>query len=254
VAGHRGPRTVSPVKFEKMPIRALAAVATVLLVLATGLALSSGGVVRVSPGPAESAASALRVGQPTAGNPDATGSPLITTVRAEELSKWEALWCGVKPSCDTLVLADPLGSKAPSTQMDGSVQSASAAADALLGSRVMFPDAPGTEVTVPGIGGPSAGLTLSLHFVNLRSTGNLFSGYTVAATGTVSDDGKVGPVGGVEHKAQGAARAGAQVLFVPAAEVGQVGKASTLQVVGVSSLREAVTWLCDRGASSSACD
>jgi hypothetical protein len=242
------------VKFEKTSIRALAAVAAVLLVLATGLALSSGGVVRVSPGPAEPAGIALRVGTPAAGNPDAADSPLITTVRAEELSKWQALWCGVKPSCDTLVLADPLGSKAPATQMDGSVQSASNAADNLLGSRLTYPGAPGTDVTVPGIGGPSAGLTLSLHFVNLRSTGNLFSAYAVAATGTVSDDGSVGPVGGVEHKAQGALRAGARVLFVPAEEVSQVGEASALQVVGVGSLGEAVTWLCDRGATSSVCD
>jgi Lon-like protease len=65
------------------------------------------------------------------------------------------------------------------------------------------------------IGGPSAGLMWSLGLYDLLTPGDLTHGRTVAGTGTISADGRVGPIGGVEDKIAAAKAAGATVFFVP---------------------------------------
>lgn len=74
------------------------------------------------------------------------------------------------------------------------------------------------------IGGPSAGLFLSLGIIDKLdgdgSGGDLTGGRSIAGTGTIKADGKVGPVGGVAMKTQGAWRDGAKVFLVPKAECG----------------------------------
>ncbi len=72
------------------------------------------------------------------------------------------------------------------------------------------------------VGGPSAGLLFSLGIVDKLdgdgSGGDLSGGRTIAGTGTIDDDGTVGPVGGVALKTQAAKRDGATVFLVPKAE------------------------------------
>ncbi|MFJ9536484.1 PDZ domain-containing protein [Streptomyces sp. NPDC101225] len=72
------------------------------------------------------------------------------------------------------------------------------------------------------VGGPSAGLLFTLGIVDKLdgngSGGDLTGGRTVAGTGTISDDGTVGAVGGVALKTQAARRDGATVFLVPKAE------------------------------------
>lgn len=229
-----------------------AAVLLLLVLAAVAFGSQTGGVVRISAGPALAASQALS-GVPEEGvNPDAT-APLITTVHAEPLSKRQTLWCWVRKNCDTLLLPKQTGPSAPGAQMATSIRDARAAAVALTGPDVPFPTAPGPNLSIDGIGGPSAGLTLTLHFINLRSTGNLFAAYTVAATGTVDSGGNVGAVGGVAYKVHGAQKAGAEVFFVPAAEATQVPGDVDITVVPVETVADAVGWLCSRGATSSAC-
>ncbi|OBK92842.1 signal protein PDZ [Mycobacterium asiaticum] len=66
------------------------------------------------------------------------------------------------------------------------------------------------------IGGPSAGLMFSLAVVDKLTTGDLAGSTFVAGTGTISVDGKVGPIGGITHKMAAARAAGATVFLVPA--------------------------------------
>lgn len=77
---------------------------------------------------------------------------------------------------------------------------------------------PAMKITmnVGDIGGPSAGLMLSLALVDKLTPGSLTGGKFIAGTGTITDDGKVGPIGGITHKMEGAREKGATVFLVPA--------------------------------------
>lgn len=85
---------------------------------------------------------------------------------------------------------------------------------------VSVQNAPWADFTIDfnlaNIGGPSAGLMFSLAVVDKLTTGDLNGGKFVAGTGTISDDGKVGPIGGITHKMTAAQEAGATVFLVPA--------------------------------------
>jgi PDZ domain-containing protein len=67
------------------------------------------------------------------------------------------------------------------------------------------------------IGGPSAGLVFALSVYDTLTPGSLTGGAVVAGTGTVSADGTVGPIGGIQQKIAGAAEAGAKLFLVPPA-------------------------------------
>ncbi len=69
---------------------------------------------------------------------------------------------------------------------------------------------------VGDIGGPSAGLMLSLAVVDRLTPGDLADGKFIAGTGTITPDGKVGRIGGITHKLEGARADGATVFLVPA--------------------------------------
>jgi PDZ domain-containing secreted protein/Zn-dependent protease len=89
------------------------------------------------------------------------------------------------------------------------------------------------------IGGPSAGLAYGLALADLLDDGDFARGRTVAATGTISLDGDVGPVGGVEQKAIAVDDVGADLFVVPQSEVDQAS-GEALMVRGVSTLTEAL--------------
>ena len=56
----------------------------------------------------------------------------------------------------------------------------------------------------------------SLAVVDKLTTGDLNDGKFVAGTGTITGDGKVGPIGGITHKMVAAQEAGATIFLVPA--------------------------------------
>ena len=98
------------------------------------------------------------------------------------------------------------------------------------------------EIDSGSIGGPSAGLALSLGIIDLLTPGELTGGHMVAATGTISFDGSVGAIGEVDQKAIAAERAGFDLFLVPAANLQEaldhVGDG--IRVVGVDNLQEAL--------------
>lgn len=65
------------------------------------------------------------------------------------------------------------------------------------------------------IGGPSAGLIFSLGVYDTLTPGALTGGAAVSGTGTIAEDGSVGPIGGIQQKIVAAEASGAELFFVP---------------------------------------
>jgi PDZ domain-containing protein len=80
------------------------------------------------------------------------------------------------------------------------------------------------------IGGPSAGLMMSLGIYSLASGDDLSRGRVVAGTGTIDVNGTVGPVGGVAEKIVGAEQRGARIFLVPTSEAADARSAGLKDV------------------------
>jgi PDZ domain-containing protein len=65
------------------------------------------------------------------------------------------------------------------------------------------------------IGGPSAGLMFALAIYDTLTKGDLTGGRDIAGTGTITDRGQVGAIGGIQQKIVGAQRDGATLFLVP---------------------------------------
>jgi Lon-like protease len=74
---------------------------------------------------------------------------------------------------------------------------------------------PEVNVNTDEIGGPSAGLMFSLEIYNQLTKEDLTRGYDIAGTGTITADGIVGPIGGIEQKIVAADKVGAEIFFAP---------------------------------------
>ncbi|HEX4217458.1 MAG TPA: PDZ domain-containing protein [Acidimicrobiales bacterium] len=105
------------------------------------------------------------------------------------------------------------------------------------------------SIDVTNIGGPSAGLAMTLGVIDTLSGGNLTGNRTVAATGTMDDQGTVGDVGGVPQKTVAVERAGATIFLVPPQEYKAALSKKTpgLQVFAVSTLNQALHVLATHG-------
>jgi len=98
------------------------------------------------------------------------------------------------------------------------------------------------DFNLANVGGPSAGLMFSLAVVDKLTTGDLAGSTFVAGTGTISIDGKVGPIGGIGHKMAAARSAGATVFLVPAKNCDEAtsDNQTGLRLVKVETLGQAV--------------
>ncbi|MFJ4337263.1 S16 family serine protease [Streptomyces sp. NPDC088915] len=152
----------------------------------------------------------------------------------------------------------PKGSVYPTGKSDAEIekhnlgqmrQSQDAAALAALGYLKEDPEKVKVTLHLADVGGPSAGLLFSLGIVDKLDGdgdgGDLTGGRTVAGTGTIAPDGKVGAVGGVSLKTQAAARDGATVFLVPKAECSdaEAELPKGLRLVPVTALGDAVASL-----------
>ncbi len=109
------------------------------------------------------------------------------------------------------------------------------------------------EVHTADIGGPSAGLSMTLGIIDKLSGGRLTGRHIVAATGTIDPTGAVGDVGGVAEKTVAVEQAGATVFFVPPQELQAARSKATpqLHVYAVSSLDQALRILKRLGGTMS---
>lgn len=116
----------------------------------------------------------------------------------------------------------------------------------------LFPDVPLdrrlVKIDSDDIGGPSAGLAFALALIDESTGGDLTGGETIAATGQVTPEGSVRPVGGVRIKALAARRAGCDLFIVPLANLEEAkGAAGPMRLLGVESVAEAVQKLVAAG-------
>ena len=107
------------------------------------------------------------------------------------------------------------------------------------------------SISTPNIGGPSAGLAMTLGIIDQLSHGTLVHHAVIAATGTMAPDGAVGDVGGVPQKAIAVSKAGASLFIVPSVELDPARStaSSSLDVAAVGSLNQALSILFHRGGS-----
>lgn len=96
------------------------------------------------------------------------------------------------------------------------------------------------------IGGPSAGMMFTLEIINQLTPGyDLTGGRRIAGTGTISNDGTVGPIGGVKQKVYAAIDAGATVVFIPADNYPDAVEAAdgNIEVVKVETIDDPLAYL-----------
>jgi PDZ domain-containing protein len=100
-------------------------------------------------------------------------------------------------------------------------------------------------VNTSDIGGPSAGLAMTLGIIDKLWSGRLTGGQSIAATGTIEPTGRVGPVGGVAEKTVAVERAGASAFLVPVDDLptAESKDVPSLRVYAVSSLDQALSIL-----------
>ncbi|WP_295805496.1 PDZ domain-containing protein [uncultured Corynebacterium sp.] len=122
----------------------------------------------------------------------------------------------------------------------------------LLG--ILMTSVPTEDITVDynlqDIGGPSAGMMFTLAVIDKLSTEDLTGGVKVAGTGTIGEDGQVGPIGGIVHKVRASRDAGAQLFLSPAENCAEAISRDTgdMVVAKVHTLDDAITAMHDFAA------
>lgn len=97
---------------------------------------------------------------------------------------------------------------------------------------------------VGNIGGPSAGLAFALEIIDSLSEGDLTKGRKIVATGAISPNGAISPIGGVYQKAIAASRAGADYFLIPSENYREVGSSmGQTRIIPVNSLDSALAFL-----------
>jgi PDZ domain-containing protein len=105
------------------------------------------------------------------------------------------------------------------------------------------------RINVTNIGGPSAGLAMTLGVMDALTNGSLTGSKTVAATGTMDSHGDVGDVGGVPQKTVAVENAGATIFLVPPQEYSAALSKDRpgLKIYKVSTLDQALGVLAANG-------
>lgn len=97
------------------------------------------------------------------------------------------------------------------------------------------------SIQIEDIGGPSAGMMFALGIIDKLTPEDEANGEVIAGTGTMSPEGDVGPIGGIEQKLYGAKRDGATWFLAPAGNCAEVAGnvPDGLRVARVETLRDA---------------
>jgi PDZ domain-containing protein len=101
------------------------------------------------------------------------------------------------------------------------------------------------SIDLDEIGGPSAGLMFTLGIIDKLRPADLTGGKIIAGTGTIDDEGNVGPIGGIPQKLVGAEQAGAQLFLVPKDNCAEAVKNAVpgLAMAEVATVDDALTAL-----------
>ena len=154
----------------------------------------------------------------------------------------------VYPKGESAKVADAEGHN----QMISSEQTAAQAALAYLkvqpASEVILVPASDIKILLKDTGGPSAGLIFTLGIIAQLFSHDFLHGRTIAGTGTISADGAVGPIGGIDQKMIGAQHKGAQIFLFPLANCSDITRIPNgLMIIPVTTLAQAVHVLDQNG-------
>ncbi len=108
------------------------------------------------------------------------------------------------------------------------------------------------SIALDNVGGPSAGMMFALGIIDRLTPEELTGGKHFAGTGTIDSAGKVGAIGGIAQKMEGASDAGAQFFLAPDDNCGEVvgNIPDGLAVVRVATLDEARSAVEDLAAGA----
>jgi Lon-like protease len=108
------------------------------------------------------------------------------------------------------------------------------------------------QISTKDIGGPSAGLAFALALIVQFADPQLINDRKVAVTGTISQFGVVGAIGGINQKMIGAKNAGASIFILPKDNCQDLSKPKDpnhsnngLRLIAVANLSQAVHALAD---------
>jgi len=109
------------------------------------------------------------------------------------------------------------------------------------------------DIDTDRIGGPSAGLSFTLALIDQLTPGELVPAAGVAVTGTIAEDGSVGPIGALVQKSIAVKRSGARYFLVPTAQGeadiadARAAVGNAVEIIPVASLSEALAALAELG-------
>jgi len=121
-----------------------------------------------------------------------------------------------------------------------------------IGLRNQFDFPFDVKIKLAETGGPSGGLIFALGVIDKLTKEDLVRSRNIAGTGTITQDGQVGPIGGIAEKIIGANKAGVELFFTPVrncAELGDIdqilsGNAQErMKIVPIATLSQAVSIL-----------
>lgn len=95
------------------------------------------------------------------------------------------------------------------------------------------------------VGGPSAGMMFALAVIDKLDPANITHGMKIAGTGTINEDGAVGPIGGITHKVRASKDAGAEVFLAPAMNCSELTNVTDIPIIKVNNIKDAIQSLDD---------
>ena len=108
------------------------------------------------------------------------------------------------------------------------------------------------KIKLAETGGPSGGLIFALGIVDKLTSQDLVRYRNIAGTGTITTDGRVGPIGGIAEKIIGAKKAGVELFLTPIENCSDIANEEkvasssdkkVMKIVPVATLNEAISVL-----------
>ena len=108
------------------------------------------------------------------------------------------------------------------------------------------------KIKLAETGGPSGGLIFALGVIEKLTPKDLIHSRNIAGTGTITSEGKVGPIGGIAEKIIGAKRDGVKIFLTPTQNCSDIkdqsqltnsGGSGEMKIVPVATLTEAISVL-----------
>lgn len=121
-----------------------------------------------------------------------------------------------------------------------------------IGLRNQFDFPFDVKIRLAETGGPSGGLIFALGVIDKLTKEDLIRSRNVAGTGTITQDGLVGPIGGIAEKIIGASKAGVELFFTPIRnceeledidEILNTKAQAEMKIVPIATLSQAVSIL-----------